>query len=302
MNDFIVYYYEKLEHYDMHNFIRDIALYVEKEYNVKLITFNEPKIVNIGNLEFELWDCEILFYWPNEDILKAITFADLPAKTLDFFYRRNNENDIFIAAQLQKSDLTGYSKNKFKIETCGYMQSNRFIDLDLYYNKRKEIKEFEDTLVFRGNVHHAGRTSAELLTKSKYFVGPEGFNVDEYFSDIINYKIGLSIPGVGEKCHRDVEYMAIGLPFIKFKYLIDWKPQLIPNYHYISIDRIDDSYTLERIGGQPYVDMYLKKFIEVKDNKKYLEFVSNNARLYYEKYLQPKNRVQTIIETLNLKK
>ena len=215
MNDFIVYYYEKLEHYDMHNFIRDIAKYVEKEHNAKLLTFNEPKNVNIGDLTFELWDCEILFYWPNEDVLKAITFADLPAKTLDFFYRRNNKNDIIIAAQLQKNDLIGYPKNNFKIDTCGYMQSNKNINLDFYHNKRKNLEKFEDALVFRGNVHHAGRTSAELLTKSRYFVGPEGLNIDEYFSNVINHKIGLSIPGVGEKCHRDVEYMAIGLPFIK---------------------------------------------------------------------------------------
>ena len=46
--------------------------------------------------------------------------------------------------------------------------------------------------------------------------------------------------------------------------------------------------------------MYLKKFIEIKDNIEYLEFVSNNARLYYEKYLHPKTRVQTILEKLNL--
>jgi hypothetical protein len=300
MSDFIVYYHKKLDHYDMHHFINEIALYVENKHNAKLIVFETNEIINIGTLQFEVWDCEIIFYWPNEDILKSITFADLPEKTLNLFYKRNNKNDVLIAAQIQKSHLTGYPKCEFKLQTCGYLQSNAYINLDLYYDKRKDIKEFKDTLVFRGNVKHAARSSAELLTKSNYFVGPSTFNVDEYFDDIINCKVGLSIPGVGEKCHRDVEYMAIGLPFIKFKYLLDWEPKLIPNYHYISIDRIDDSYTLERIGGQPYVDMYLKKFIEIKDNIEYLEFVSNNARLYYEKYLHPKTRVQTILEKLNL--
>lgn len=300
MSDFIIYYHKKLDHYDMHHFINEIGLYVENKHNSQLIVFEKNEIINIDTLEFEVWDCEIIFYWPNENILKVITFADLPEKTLNLFYRRNNKNDVLIAAQIQKSHLTGYPKCNFKLQTCGYIQSNTHINLDLYYDKRKSIKKFNDNLVFRGNVKHAARSSAELLTKSNYFIGPSTFNVEEYFDDIINYKVGLSIPGVGEKCHRDVEYMAIGLPFIKFKYLLEWEPKLIPNYHYISIDRLDDSYTLERIGGQTYVDMYLKKFIEIKDNIEYLEFVSNNARLYYEKYLHPKTRVQTILEKLNL--
>jgi hypothetical protein len=300
MVDFIVYYYKKLDHYDMHHFINEIALYVQEKYNAHLIVFDNNEMINIDGIDIEIWDCEIIFYWPNENVLKIITFADLPEKSLNLFYKRNNKNDVLVAAQLQKSHLDGYPKNEFKLKTCGYVQSNTHIDLDYYYEKRKSIKNVDDTLVFRGNVKHAARSSAELLTKSNYFIGPSTFNVDEYFDDIIKYKVGLAIPGVGEKCHRDVEYMAIGLPFIKFKYLADWEPNLIPNYHYISIDRIDNHYTPERIGGQLYVDMYLKKFIEIKYNLEYLEFVANNARLYYEKYLHPQNRVKVILEKLNL--
>ena len=70
-----------------------------------------------------------------------------------------------------------------------------------------------------------------------------------YFEDLIKYKIGLSIAGRGELCYRDIEYMALGIPMIRFNYLSELNPNLIPNYHYISINRPDDL-IIDRLGNE----------------------------------------------------
>ena len=56
MSDFIIYYHKKLDHYDMHHFINEIALYVENKHNSQLIVFEKNEIINIDTLEFEVWD------------------------------------------------------------------------------------------------------------------------------------------------------------------------------------------------------------------------------------------------------
>ena len=128
----------------------------------------------------------------------------------------------------------------------------------------------------------------------------EGFNpIGNYFDDLIKYKIGLSIAGVGEICYRDIEYMCLGIPLIRFEYLSELNPKLIPNYHYISVDRPNDipkhnNLSTDRLGLEKHVKMIEDRFLEVKDDLELLKFISKNARDYYTTYLNENNVNYTI--------
>jgi hypothetical protein len=168
-------------------------------------------------------------------------------------------------------------------------------DLEVHYEKRKTINNFIDKMYFRGT----SISDRPIVThiNQDYLNGynPIG-SPPTYFNDLINYKIGLSVAGRGELCYRDIEYMALGIPFIRFEYISELNPNLIPNFHYISIDRPEDLLK-DRLGNIEHAKMIEKRFLEVKDDLEFLNFISNNARDYYTTYL---NRGNNVNHTLNL--
>ena len=174
-----------------------------------------------------------------------------------------------------------------------YFPQNVF-DYESFYQKRKTIDSFIDKMYFRGTLN--SRPIMKYFDK-KYV---EGFNpIGNYFDDLIKYKIGLSIAGVGEICYRDIEYMCLGIPLIRFEYLSELNPKLIPNYHYISVDRPNDipkhnNLSTDRLGLEKHVKMIEDRFLEVKDDLELLKFISKNARDYYTTYLNENNVNYTI--------
>lgn len=176
-------------------------------------------------------------------------------------------------------------------------------DLEPYYLKRLQKTDLIDKLCFRGS------TSDRPILK--YFDGDilDGPNYigdsDKYFDDLINYSIGLSVAGVGEMCYRDIEYMSLGMPFIRFKYQSTLSSPLIPNYHYISIPydnempRHNDTPT-DRLGGYEQVKKIEQRFKEVITDKEFLSFISKNSRKYYEDNLSPTSRINKTLNILNL--
>jgi hypothetical protein len=199
-----------------------------------------------------------------------------------------------LISQYLPEQIDGYIKREDKTSPWIYFPCT-IDDLEQHYIKRKGKIELIDKMVFRGTSLD-DRTILNNLSKN-IFDGPRPIGgPDTYFDNIINYKVGLSVAGRGELCYRDIEYMALGIPFLRFEYNTKLNPNLIPNYHYISVDRPKDLIK-DRLGNEDHSKMLEKRFLEVKDDTEFLNFISNNARNYYETYLSRENRVA---HTLNL--
>lgn len=201
--------------------------------------------------------------------------------------------------KVKKILISQFEKNKIKshlyngqdfinFQPWVYFPQNIY-DYDSYYKKRLGINEFIDKFYFRG-------TSLEIRTillgfQPKYFEGglPIG-GFDAYASDIINYKIAFSTAGRGEFCYRDIENMAMGIPILRFEYSHEMNPPLIPNFHYISVPR--PTITTEHQLTPDHAPLIENRFLEVKDDKDFLNFISKNAREYYEKYIKLDNCIQ----------
>ena len=123
--------------------------------------------------------------------------------------------------------------------------------------------------------------------------------MDQYLNEAIKYKIGLSIPGTCELCHRDFEYMAIGLPILRFEFAGNYMPEIKPNYHYISVDRPKDL-LLYREGTKKHAAKLIERYEEVIDDKEFLEFISKNARQYFNDNLKYKNLIPKTFQLLEL--
>lgn len=246
--------------------------------------------------QFLLLECEYVIEFEDTGEFYIMSVSD------DLTHAITNElnNPLLqkvLISQYLPEQIKGYTKTQDKTSPWIYFPCT-IDDLEPYYVKRKEKSELIDKMVFRGTSLD-DRTVLSNLSE-EYFDGPRPIGgPNTYFDNIINYKIGLSVAGRGELCYRDIEYMAIGIPFLRFEYKTELYPHLIPNFHYISVDRPEDL-VKDRLGNEKHSKMLEKRFLEVKDDKDFLEFITNNARDYYETYLSRKNRVDHTLNLLGL--
>lgn len=268
----------------------------------------------IEEFDYHMLDCELIIYDEERDSLKIISQSELYSSCWQVLTKRNNKNDILIVPQLydwfKKNEETGedsmdFSQYNFKISSSVfYTIPHENINYEELYNQRKEknFDQLEDKLFM---LFTTQREDPYKLSKLGYLnEDTTPVSPTEYFKKAINHKIGLSIATLAEYCYRDIEYMAIGIPFLRVEYIRDLNPPLIPNYHYIAIDRKKYGFGyysgLDRIGGDKYVQAYIDRFLEVKDDKDFLEFIANNAREYYLKYCSPENRLTHILNLLEI--
>lgn len=173
-------------------------------------------------------------------------------------------------------------------------------DLDLWYYRRKWILpgNLINKLYFRGGVYD--RPILAHFDKG-VLEGPQALGTtDEYFDDVIKYRVGLSIGGKGEVCYRDIEYMAMGIPMLRFTYTTPLSPILRPDYHYIAVPRPADLYR-DREGGPEHARMLMDRFQQVRTNRDFLASIAANARQYYLDYLAPYAAVEHTLRLLGIK-
>jgi hypothetical protein len=172
-----------------------------------------------------------------------------------------------------------------------------FDDLDEYYSKRKLINNLKQKLYFKGTSLEdrsiLSHIDKDIITE----LNP--VHTSEYFNDLISHKLALSVDGRGEFCYRDVECFGIGVPMLRFEYLSVFNAPLIPNYHYISIPRPSDM-SLYRTGNKSHAELIERRYLEVIDDSELLNFISNNAREYYNKNFEIENKIKNTFNIINL--
>lgn len=248
--------------------------------------------------DFLLMECEYVIEFEDSGDFYVLSVSD------DFSHAVLNEQSNphlkkVLFSQFHRNSVNAHvrEENLDKYSPWIYFPSG-IDDLNCYFEKRQSISNYQDKMFFRG-------TSLEDRSILKHIDRNylQGINTiggwEPYFNDLINHKVGLSVAGRGEICYRDIEYMAVGVPFIRFEYTSDLNPNLIPNYHYVSVNRPNDLIK-DRLGNESHAKMIVDRFLEVKDDEDFLNFISNNAKLYYETYLKRYNNVLHTLKLLNL--
>lgn len=315
-----VYYFENVSYFykGWDAVFKSVVEYLKENYNAEIIhKTNYPgpggTYFYIEEFKYDMPDCELLIYDEEKDILKIVSFSEAWTRSWDVLTERNNKNDLILLPQLYDwfnkdietgEDRIDFSKFNFQIGSTVFYTLSQETDYEALYEKRKakDFSELEDKMFM---LFTTERLDPFKLSKLGYLnedLTPVG--IDDYFKKLINYKIGLSINTVAEHCYRDIEYMAVGVPFLRLEYIRDFNPPLIPNYHYIAVERkkykLPYNTGLNRIGGDDHVKAYIERFLEVKDDKEFLNFVANNAREYYLNYCSPQNRLRHLLNLLNI--
>jgi hypothetical protein len=249
----------------------------------------------------EMQDCEMIIEDYDTKETQILSVSDDLTPTSLNLQSYDNTKKIFISQFIRDKVYHHVAKeNHHKYYPWIYFPSNEY-DLEKYYQKRLETEPQDSRMYFRGET--GTRTILQHFNSDVFYGGNPIGGFDTYANELINFKLGLSVAGRGEMCYRDVEYMALGVPFIRFEYTTEFMEPLIPNVHYISVDRPDDLFDwmkLDRLGEKHHADKIIKRYLEVKDDTDFLNFVSENAREYYKKYLSPDSSVDFTIKLLGL--
>lgn len=258
-----------------------------------------PVTINKGISEdFCLLECEYLIQNLENDEFVTMTVAD------DITHATVNEKENPLLKKTLISQFSPRKMNHYINDNCKdklspwtYFQSIVF-DLESYRLKRKNEKPTRKELYFRGTsledrkiIHHIDKN---IITDFNP-IPPDG-----YFTELIQHKIGLSVDGRGEFCYRDIEYMALGVPILRFEYESKFFDPLIPNFHYISIPRPVDM-ELYRDGNENHAKMLEEKYYSVVEDDDFLHYISENARNYYEKNCKIESIIANSFDMLGLK-
>jgi hypothetical protein len=322
-----VYFHEcGYRYWTWHDLYLELTLHLKKYHNATIVADKGhewipnpgvpdklkavPKLY-VDMFNYHMPDCEIIIYDESSDILRAISFGESRSRLLDFFIERQNPADVLLITQQHNIFFNefqlGLTKDtlpfKFKVKGTPFYTFDPTVNVEYFYNQRqyKTTDQLIDKMVC---LTTPGTQRFDLVRLHELGVLDygHGFTYANYLSELLKYKIGLSIAGSAEICHREFEYMALGIPNMHLTYMTELNPPLIPDYHYIAVDNTDfpKDMWLNRKGGTQYVDAYIKRFMEVKDDRSFLDFITCNARQYYLDYCSPHNRLAHILNLLEM--
>lgn len=154
-------------------------------------------------------------------------------------------------------------------------------------------------LYFRGVLWHS-RTALPILQRlaePRDHVEIDAYPIDAkreieaetYMRELGEYRVALSVAGVGDICNRDIECFAMGVPVLRPTLRAQLAVPLLANEHYIDVP-------YETLGaGHHYPDHpadpealardILATYRRVRDDLPLLERIAANARAYYERNL-----------------
>jgi len=203
------------------------------------------------------------------------------------------------------------TKHIGKIKPWIFLPYEEF-NAESYREKRKNITEFEDKMFWLGSGADEYRKMIRIA-EQKGFVQPiEVTPFDLYMEKLIKSKVALSYYTTlsryntpndhqGEFCYRDIEYMLLGVPFIRIEYKDTLHNPLIPNHHYISIPREHAYVAYEKNGDEGVADLYIETYKQVINDNDFLGFISKNQIEWSNNNLLGESKERLTFDLLGLK-
>jgi hypothetical protein len=92
-------------------------------------------------------------------------------------------------------------------------------------------------MCFRGFLWDDRKPVLEIL-QQRGIVNPESASVpfDDFLTELARHKIVLSLPGIAEVCHRDMEAFGLGACVLRPRFTQEFHMAVEPSVHYISVE------------------------------------------------------------------
>ena len=188
------------------------------------------------------------------------------------------------------------------ITSAGFVRHENFLPFSYlpYYttyetlsmNALKMSEKTKNELVFRGylygdrlNLSNVGKIE---INDKKIF--PE----TNYFQDLTNNKICLSLNGAGQICNRDMEILGARSVLLRQELTSKFYNELIPNYHYITYEYNPDAKIQSEIISE--------KFCEISKDKKLMRQTAENGYKWFQKNATVDSNFKILKKVIDIKK
>jgi hypothetical protein len=182
-----------------------------------------------------------------------------------------------------------------------------------YREKRKSIKILDDKMFWLGSGVDSYRKMIRIVEQKGFLQPISSSSHEQYLEKLINSKIGLSYyldldkyntpyDHPGEFCYRDIEYISLGIPFIRIEFKDVTHNPLLPNHHYISIPREHAYVAYEKNGDEGVADLYIKRYQEVINDDEYLNYITKNQLNWSENNIMNDSKEKLTFDLLELNK
>lgn len=163
-------------------------------------------------------------------------------------------------------------------------------------NKKEITKLTPETPKFRGFCMGFRK---HLLQDKRFNIidtSQQRLSIEDYLFEINNDKINLSFNGIGEVSHRDIDILALGNVLLRPKLSVKFHNNLIPEYHYASVEVDDQS------DFKTFSDAFIEKYNKIKKDKDYLDFISCNGKAWYSENGTAQKNSEIICKLIDLNK
>ena len=177
-------------------------------------------------------------------------------------------------------------------------------DQDQYLKNFKPKPKTDYTLLFRGKTflfrkYLENDQRFNILSTSE---GNNGIGNRDFLNELASLNVSLCLNGTAEITYRDIESFAVYTPVLRPTLTCKFYNKLKPNYHYIAVDLED----IKDIKGLDYykakADKIYQRYLEVKDDKMFLDYITTNAREWFENNGTIQSNVDILMKTINLQK
>lgn len=141
----------------------------------------------------------------------------------------------------------------------------------LPFSEKKNKRPF-----FRGRVYDIRE---DLMRLDPQTVTDQVVALDDYYKELSESKICLSLDGAGIICHRDIEILGLGSVLFRPESTPDstfkTHEPLLPDVHYIAFPKSDDP--------REQLEFIKRKYEEVKDREDFLAQIAHNGLEWYKR-------------------
>lgn len=219
-------------------------------------------------------------YWDTENLTEVLTSIGTHSDDLYFKPTQFNYTPLSFTVQSVEAE---YEISKIDTSFDKKVLSKKPTFRGLLYNFRKYLS--------------LDRRFTVLSTANSKFLSKR-----DYVKEVNSFKLNLSLDGEGEIAHRDIECMGVGSAVLRRKLSNKFHNKLVPNHHYISVNTDDLNDLPSDIYFKELADRFYERYLEVRDDDQYLEFVGNNALQWYKENGTTDANVTLLLKLLDFEK
>jgi len=157
-------------------------------------------------------------------------------------------------------------------------------------------KNISEKLKFRGFFYsfreHLSKDPRFEIIDSRY----NRLHIEEYLKELNESYINLSLSAKGEISNREIDILGLGNVLIRPKLRVKFHNELIPDYHYVSVD-VPDFSDYETLANATF-----DRFEKIKSDKDYLNFISSNGHRWYLENGPSYKNFEILTKTVNINK